>query len=213
MNAHQAKVYGKEPEGKPPMTVPHLDRRYLNGQESLLFGPFAAIGPKLLKYGSNTDLFKSVNSSNLMTMLIAGAKNLPLIQYSIEQVLMKKKDRMTELRRFVPDAKDEDWDLHIAGKRVQVIKDSQADGRGYIQFGTEVINSEDHSIMALLGESPGASVSVAVALEIIEKNFPGYIEEWKEQLVEMIPSYGQSLIDDDELMRGIRKESKAILGL
>ncbi|CAD2071416.1 putative malate:quinone oxidoreductase 2 [Jeotgalicoccus meleagridis] len=213
VNAHQAKVYGKEPEGKPPMTVPHLDRRYLNGQESLLFGPFAAIGPKLLKYGSNTDLFKSVNSSNLMTMLIAGAKNLPLIQYSIEQVLMKKKDRMTELRRFVPDAKDEDWDLHIAGKRVQVIKDSQADGRGYIQFGTEVINSEDHSIMALLGESPGASVSVAVALEIIEKNFPGYIEEWKEQLVEMIPSYGQSLIDDDELMRGIRKESKAILGL
>ena len=120
---------------------------------------------------------------------------------------------MTELRRFEPDAKDEDWDLHKAGKRVQVIKDSQADGRGYIQFGTEVINSEDHSIMALLGESPGASVSVAVALEIIEKNFPGYIEEWKEQLVEMIPSYGQSLIDDDELMRGIRKESKAILGL
>src|SRR5699024_3884673 len=105
------------------------------------------------------------------------------------------------------------WDLHIAGKRVQVIKDSQGDGRGYIQFGTAVINSEDHSIMSLLGESPGASVSVAVALGRIEKNLPGYIEEGKDEMIEMITSYGQSLIDDYEIMRAIRKESKAILGL
>ena len=78
---------------------------------------------------------------------------------------------MKELRRFVPNAKDEDWDIHIAGKRVQVIKDTKEHGRGYIQFGTEVVNSKDHSVIALLGESPGASTSVSVALEVLEKNF------------------------------------------
>lgn len=210
---HGAKVYGKEPKGKPPMTVPHLDRRYIGGKESLLFGPFAAIGPKLLKYGSNTDLFKSVNRYNVTTMLAAGLKNIPLVQYSIEQVLMKKENRMAELRRFFPDAKDEDWDLHIAGKRVQVIKDTEKDGRGYIQFGTEVVNSQDHSMIALLGESPGASVSVHVALEIIDNNFSAYKTAWKDKLSEMIPSYGQSLIHDADLLRKIRSENDKVLEL
>ena len=213
VSQHGAKVYGKEPKGKPPMTVPHLDRRYINGKESLLFGPFAAIGPKLLKYGSNTDLFKSVNRFNLLTMVSAGLKNIPLVQYSIEQVLMKKENRMEELRRFVPDAKDEDWDLHIAGKRVQVIKDTNEHGRGYIQFGTEVVNSQDHSVIALLGESPGASVSVHVALDIIDKNFPAYKEKWLDKLTEMIPSYGQSLINDSTLLKEIRNNNNKILKL
>src|SRR5699024_7147249 len=172
VHRHNAKVYGKEPHGTPPMTVPHLDRRYMGSKESLLFGPFAAIGPKFLKNGSNLDLFKSIKTDNLLTMMSAGVKNLPLVKYSIQQVLMRKDDRMQELRRFVPDAKDEDWDLHIAGKRVQVIKDTEEHGRGFIQFGTEVVSSEDNSMIALLGESPGASVSVSVALEVFKKSFP-----------------------------------------
>src|SRR5699024_3283970 len=125
VDRHDAKVYGKEPKGTPPMTVPHLDRRYLEDKTSLLFGPFAAIGPKFLKEGSNMDLFRSLKSDNLLTMLSAGAKNLPLVKYSIQQVMMDKADRMKELRKFVPDAKDEDWDLHVAWKRVQVIKDTE----------------------------------------------------------------------------------------
>lgn len=202
---HNAKVYGKEPYGTPPMTVPHLDRRYIQGQESLLFGPFAAIGPKFLKYGSNMDLVKSIKPDNLLTLVSAGIKNMPLVKYSIQQVMMRKEDRMAELRKFVPDAKDEDWDIHIAGKRVQVIKDTEEHGKGFIQFGTEVVSSEDNSVIALLGESPGASVSVSVALEVFKQSFPEYRETWDAKLKEMIPSYGQSLIEDSELLYKVRE--------
>ena len=213
VSRHNAKVYGKEPYGTPPMTVPHLDRRYIQGQESLLFGPFAAIGPKFLKYGSNLDLFKSINADNLLTMASAGVKNIPLVKYSIQQVLMRKADRMKELRRFVPDAKDEDWDIHIAGKRVQVIKDTEEHGKGFIQFGTEVVSSQDNSVIALLGESPGASVSVSVVLEVFRQSFPEYTEIWETKLKEMIPSYGQSLIEDSDLLEQVRKMSAEELEL
>ncbi|WP_020007204.1 malate dehydrogenase (quinone) [Salinicoccus albus] len=213
VSQHDAKVYGKEPPGTPPMTVPHLDRRYMQGDQSLLFGPFAAIGPKFLKQGSNLDLLKSINPSNIITMLSAGAKNMPLVKYSIQQVMMDKEDRMKELRKFVPDAKDEDWDLLVAGKRVQVIKDTKEHGRGFIQFGTEVVHSEDNSVTALLGESPGASVSVSVALEVFEKSFPQYIEKWTPMIKEMIPSYGQSLIEDNVLLKEIRESTARDLEL
>ncbi|MEB6195269.1 malate dehydrogenase (quinone) [Mammaliicoccus sciuri] len=213
VSEHNAKVYGKEPPGTPPMTVPHLDRRYIQGKESLLFGPFAAIGPKFLKNGSNLDLFKSINTSNVVTMLSSGVKNLSLVKYSIQQVLQRKEDRMKELRRFVPDAKDEDWDIHIAGKRVQVIKDTEEHGRGFIQFGTEVVNSEDHTVIALLGESPGASTSVSVALEVIEKNFPQYMDKWESKIKEIIPSYGESLIEDSVLLKKTRKQTSEALEL
>ena len=118
---------------------------------------------------------------------------------------MRKEDRMAELRKFVPDAKDEDWDIHIAGKRVQVIKDTEEHGKGFIQFGTEVVSSEDNSVIALLGESPGASVSVSVALEVFKQSFPEYRETWDAKLKEMIPSYGQSLIKDSELLYKVRE--------
>ncbi|KTT82403.1 malate:quinone oxidoreductase [Mammaliicoccus sciuri] len=213
VSEHNAKVYGKEPPGTPPMTVPHLDRRYIQGKESLLFGPFAAIGPKFLKNGSNLDLFKSINTSNVVTMLSSGVKNLSLVKYSIQQVLQRKEDRMKELRRFVPDAKDEDWDIHIAGKRVQVIKDTEEHGRGFIQFGTEVVNSEDHTVIALLGESPGASTSVSVTLEVIEKNFPQYMDKWESKIKEIIPSYGESLIEDTALLKKTRKQTAEALEL
>ncbi|MCJ0965205.1 malate dehydrogenase (quinone) [Mammaliicoccus sciuri] len=213
VSEHNAKVYGKEPPGTPPMTVPHLDRRYIQGKESLLFGPFAAIGPKFLKNGSNLDLFKSINTSNVVTMLSSGVKNLSLVKYSIQQVLQRKEDRMKELRRFVPDAKDEDWDIHIAGKRVQVIKDTEEHGRGFIQFGTEVVNSEDHTVIALLGESPGASTSVSVALEVIEKNFPQYMDKWESKIKEIIHSYGESLIEDTALLKKTRKQTAEALEL
>src|SRR5699024_704016 len=196
---HGAKVYGKEPPGTPPMTVPHLDTRFINGQKTLLFGPFASIGPKFLKYGSNLDLFKSVKPYNITTLLAAAAKNLPLLKYSFDQILMTKEGCMNHLRTFYPEARDEDWQLYTAGKRVQVIKDTEEYGKGFIQFGTEVVNSEDHSVIALLGESPGASTSVSVALEVLEKNFSEYKNDWKPKIQKMIPSYGKSLIEDVDL--------------
>ena len=210
---HDAKVYGKEPPGTPPMTVPHLDTRFINGQKTLLFGPFASIGPKFLKYGSNLDLFKSVKPSNITTLLSAAAKNLPLLKYSFDQILMTKEGCMNHLRTFYPEARDEDWQLYTAGKRVQVIKDTEEYGKGFIQFGTEVVNSEDHSVIALLGESPGASTSVSVALEVLEKNFSEYKNDWKPKIQKMIPSYGKSLIEDVDLMRKTRQQTSKDLEL
>ena len=213
IEAHDAKVYGKEPPGTPPMTVPHLDARYIEGKRTLLFGPFANVGPKFLKNGSNLDLFKSIKPYNITTMLAAAVKNLPLIKYSFDQIIMTKEGCMNHLRTFYPEARDEDWELYTAGKRVQVIKDTEKEGKGFIQFGTEVVNSEDHSVIALLGESPGASTSVSVALEVLEKNFPEQIGQWNAKIKEMIPSYGQSLIEDVELMRKIRRQTSKDLEL
>ncbi|EGG97457.1 putative malate dehydrogenase (quinone), partial [Staphylococcus warneri VCU121] len=210
---HDAKVYGKEPPGTPPMTVPHLDTRYIDGERTLLFGPFANVGPKFLKNGSNLDLFKSVKPYNITTLLASAVKNLPLIKYSFDQVIMTKEGCMNHLRTFYPEARDEDWQVYTAGKRVQVIKDTEEHGKGYIQFGTEVVNSQDHSVIALLGESPGASTSVSVALEVLEKNFAEYADEWKPLIKKMIPSYGESLIEDEQLMRKIRKQTSKDLKL
>ncbi|RAA69592.1 malate:quinone oxidoreductase, partial [Burkholderia multivorans] len=136
VSQHNAKVYGKAKVGAPPMSVPHLDTRYIDGKQSLLFGPFAGFSPKFLKTGSNMDLFKSVKPNNLLTMLSAGAKEMKLTQYLISQLMLSDDERIEELREFIPNAKKEDWDIVVAGQRVQVIKDTDK-GKGTLQFGTE----------------------------------------------------------------------------
>ncbi|OLO25255.1 malate:quinone oxidoreductase [Alkalihalophilus pseudofirmus] len=209
---HHAKVYGKAKVGAPPMSVPHLDTRYIDNKKSLLFGPFAGFSPKFLKYGSVFDLLTSVRPNNLLTMLAAGAKNVPLTNYLIQQVMLSKEKRLEELREFIPNAKSEDWDLVVAGQRVQVIKDTEA-GVGTLQFGTEVITAEDGSIAALLGASPGASTAVHVMLEVIKKCFPQQIDEWEPKIKEMIPSYNLSLMDNPELLQEIHSSTAQVLGL
>ncbi|HLO11067.1 MAG TPA: malate:quinone oxidoreductase [Pseudoneobacillus sp.] len=210
---HHAKVYGKAKVGAPPMSVPHLDTRFIDNNKSLLFGPFAGFSPKFLKTGSMFDLITSVKPDNLVTMLSAGAKNIPLTKYLIEQVMLSKEKRMEELREFIPNAKSEDWDIVVAGQRVQVIKDTEAGGKGTLQFGTEVISAADGSIAALLGASPGASTAVNVMLEVLEKCFPQHFEEWESKLIEMIPSYGVSLAENPELFQKIHTSTAQTLGL
>lgn len=212
VNQHLAKVYGKAKVGAPPMSVPHLDTRYIDGERALLFGPYAGFSPKFLKTGSYFDLVGSVKPNNLLTMLSAGAKEMKLTQYLISQVLQNNEARMEELREFVPNAKTEDWEIVVAGQRVQVIKDTDK-GRGTLQFGTEVITSQDGTVAALLGASPGASTAVHVMLQVIEKCFPMYMDEWKTQLVEMIPSYGQKLGDNEALFKQVNEEVAAALQL
>lgn len=196
---HHAKVYGKAKVGAPPMSVPHLDTRYIDGKKSLLFGPFAGFSPKFLKTGSNLDLIKSVTPNNVFTMLAAGAKEMSLTKYLIEQVMLSHDKRVEELREFIPDAKAEDWGTVVAGQRVQVIKDTEVGGKGTLQFGTEVVSATDGSVAALLGASPGASTAVHVMLEVLERCFPEFIEEWQPRVKEMVPSYGVSLSDNREL--------------
>ncbi|HCX47734.1 MAG TPA: malate:quinone oxidoreductase [Bacillus sp. (in: Bacteria)] len=210
---HHAKVYGKAKVGAPPMSVPHLDTRYIDNKKSLLFGPFAGFSPKFLKTGSMFDLVASVKPNNILTMLAAGAKEMSLTKYLIQQVMLSKEQRMEELREFIPNAKSEDWDLVIAGQRVQVIKDTEAGGKGTLQFGTEVITATDGSIAALLGASPGASTAVHVMLEVINRCFPQYIKEWEPKIKEMIPSYGVSLLDNPSLLREVHSSTAEILGL
>jgi len=209
---HHAKVYGKAKVGAPPMSVPHLDTRFIDGKKTLLFGPFAGFSPKFLKTGSNLDLIRSVKPNNLMTMLAAGAKNIPLTKYLIQQVMLSKEQRIEELREFVPNAKSEDWEIIVAGQRVQVIKDTPS-GKGMLQFGTEVIHASDGSVAALLGASPGASTAVHVMLDVIKKCFPNHVTNWEPKIKEMIPSYGLSLSQHPELIHTIKTTTNKTLGL
>jgi len=210
---HHAKVYGKAKVGAPPMSVPHLDTRFIDNKKSLLFGPFAGFSPKFLKTGSNLDLINTVKPNNVITMLAAGVKEMSLTKYLIQQVLLSKEQRMEELREFIPNAKSEEWDLVVAGQRVQVIKDTAEGGKGTLQFGTEVITAADGSIAALLGASPGASTAVHVMLEVIKKCFPQHMKEWQAKIKEMIPSYGVSLMENPELLHEIHTSTAETLGL
>lgn len=207
---HNAKVYGKAKVGAPPMSVPHLDTRYIDDKKTLLFGPFAGFSPKFLKYGSHMDLLRTIKPDNLVTMMAAGLKEIPLTRYLIQQVLLSKEQRMEELREFIPNSKSEDWEMVVAGQRVQIIKDTAA-GKGTLQFGTEVISSSDGSIAALLGASPGASTAVHVMLEVLEKCFSQHIKSWEPKIKEMIPSYGISIMEHPELWKEIQNSTQELL--
>lgn len=187
---HNAKVYSKAGPNDPPMSTPHLDTRYINGKRELLFGPFAGFSPKFLKEGSNLDLLKSVQLDNISPLLGAFWKNLPLTKYLIQQVTMSFEDRMEDLRKFVKNAKNEDWEIMHAGQRVQIIKKDEYTG-GELQFGTEVVSSKDGSITCLLGASPGASTATYVMLTTLKKAFPELMSSTKNKalLNTIVPAY------------------------
>ncbi|MEQ8905295.1 malate dehydrogenase (quinone) [Ekhidna sp.] len=212
INQHYAKVYSKAGIGDPPMSVPHLDTRYINGKRALLFGPFAGFSPKFLKEGSNLDLFKSVKLDNVKAMFGAFWHNLPLTKYLIHQVSMSFDDRMDALRAFVKDAKNEDWELKVAGQRVQIIKRDEFEG-GKLEFGTEVISSKDGRITCLLGASPGASTSVNIMLEVLEQAFPELLskETSKDILKEMVPFWKAEV--DEKLFNTMLDKTTQVLNL
>lgn len=211
---HEAKVYGKASVGSPPMSVPHLDTRMIKGKRELLFGPYAGFTTKFLKQGSFFDLAKSIRTSNIKAMLGAGIHNIPLTRYLIEQVRQSEEDRLQALREFVPAARMEDWELEIAGQRVQVIKTDEEEG-GVLEFGTEVVSAKDGSIAALLGASPGASTAVSIMIGLLGRCFPQKIasEAWQKKLKEMIPSFGGSLASDPGLLKSVRNWSSLVLEL
>jgi len=212
---HQAKVYGKAALGAPPMSVPHLDTRIINGKRELLFGPYAGFTTRFLKNGSLLDLPLSLKSSNLVPMMSAGLRNIPLTKYLIDQVRQSPEDRLDALRDFVPTAQLEDWELEIAGQRVQVIKKDEKNGGGVLEFGTEMVSAADGSIAALLGASPGASTTVSIMLNLLQVCFKEQYgtPEWQEKLQEMIPSFGKSLCDDEELCSETRAYTSRVLEL
>lgn len=185
---HSSKVYGMAEIGAPPMSVPHLDARIVDGQRSLLFGPYAGFTPKFLKTGSWFDLFASLRWHNLLPMLAVAVQNLGLLRYLIREVFASRGQRLESLYRFYPGANTDDWVREVAGQRVQVIKpDSKR--AGVLQFGTEVIAQSDGSIAGLLGASPGASTAPSIMLDVLETCFPAKLSLWKKTLRTMVPTY------------------------
>lgn len=211
---HLAKVYGKASVGSPPMSVPHLDTRVIDGKKVLLFGPFATFSTKFLKNGSLLDMFSALTTDNILPMTHAGLDNLSLSTYLMGQLMLSQEDRMDSLREYFPEAKSEDWELIQAGQRVQVIK-KDAEHGGVLQFGTEVVSSADGSIAALLGASPGASTAAPIMLSVLEKTFKEKMQspQWQTKLKEIIPSYGQKLNDDLALTNQTRAWSSERLQL
>ncbi|TKK66179.1 malate:quinone oxidoreductase [Ilyomonas limi] len=211
---HNAKVYGQAPVGSPPMSVPHLDTRFIKGKKELLFGPYAGFTTKFLKQGSWLDLILSLRIKNIFPMMAAGWHNIPLTKYLIQQVRQSPEDRLEALKQFVPTAKLEDWKLEVAGQRVQVIKKDEEEG-GILEFGTEVVSAADGSLAALLGASPGASTAVSIMITVLNRCFKEEMQtpEWQQKLKQMIPSYGEPLGSDAKLCAEVRAYTSRVLKL
>jgi malate dehydrogenase (quinone) len=217
---HHAKVYGKAAVGSPPMSVPHLDTRIIGGKHSLLFGPYAGFSTRFLKHGELTDLFTSLSFENVIPLLDVARDNFRLAEYLIGQVLETSNQQFTTLKQFFPRAVKKDWKEAVAGQRVETIKPLESKGllkheEGELEFGTELVVAEDKSIVALLGASPGASTAAFIAIEVIEKCFNEELtaNHWLPRLKAIIPSYGESLIDDAALTQRIRADTAAALRL
>ncbi|TCV92250.1 malate dehydrogenase (quinone) [Biostraticola tofi] len=214
VSGHLAKVYGKASVGAPPMSVPHIDTRVLDGQRTLLFGPFATFSSKFLKQGSWLDLFRTLTRQNILPMMHVGLDNFDLLKYLISQLVMSDKTRLDALREYYPEARLEDWSLIDAGQRVQIIKKDAKKG-GVLQFGTEVVSAADGSLSALLGASPGASTAAPIMLGLLGTMFKEHMAstEWQEKLRQIIPSYGQELNGNLALTNSIRAHTSELLQL
>ena len=211
---HTSKVYGKAAVGAPPMSVPHLDTRMINGKPALLFGPFAGFTTKFLKQGSKMDLAKSVKVNNFKAMISVGRHNLDLTKYLLKETSQSHEQRMNALREFLPQAENKDWQLENAGQRVQIIKNCNKKW-GKLEFGTEIVAAKDGTLAALLGASPGASTSVQAMIDVLERCFQNNLksQDWQQKLKALIPSYGESLIENAALLKQVRQRNLVSLKL
>lgn len=213
VNKHNLKAYGKAAVGAPPMSVPHLDARVIDGRPVLLFGPCAGFSPKFLKTGGYMDLVKSIKWHNLVPMAAAGLQNLDLCVYLMKELLATKSKRLRTLREFCPTATGEDWSLVTAGQRVQCMKKDKKK-IGILQFGTEVVAAKDGSICGLLGASPGASIAVSVALDALKRCYGSkFTDEWQERVKTLVPTYGTDLNKCADKAKEVRESTAGVLGI
>ena len=209
---HNAKVYGQASVGAPPMSVPHLDTRYVDGKRSLLFGPYAGFKPNFLKQGSYFDLPLSVRLNNVYPMTRAGAANTSLVKYLVTELFKSREARLGALHRYYPEAVGDDWELITAGQRVQIMKRDAKKG-GVLQFGTEVVSASDGSLAALLGASPGASTAAPIMLNLLNRCFPSRMAAWEPRIRELVPGYGMKLNDNPSLADELMGYTAKVLGI
>lgn len=214
VNHHLAKVYGQASVGAPPMSVPHIDTRIIDGKRAVLFGPFATFSTKFLKNGSLWDLLGSTNKSNIMPMINVGLDNFSLVKYLVGQVMQNDKDRLAALQEYYPLAKKSDWRLWQAGQRVQIIKRDEDKG-GVLRLGTEVVSDDHGTVAALLGASPGASTAAPIMLHLMEQVFKEKVNSpaWQEKLRSVVPTYGSRLSGDPQAIQQALAHTSEVLGL
>ena len=211
---HLEKVYGQASVGAPPMSVPHLDARFIDGKRVVLFGPFATFSTKFLKNGSFMDLLSTTTTDNVLPMTHVGLDNFDLVKYLISQVMLSDDERFDALKEYYPDARKEDWKLIQAGQRVQIIK-KDADKGGVLKLGTEVVVDQQKTISALLGASPGASTAAPITLNVLKQMFPEQFAsaQWQNRIHAIVPSYGQKLNDNPALTQQVWDDTAATLQL
>ncbi|PDO90398.1 malate dehydrogenase (quinone) [Kosakonia pseudosacchari] len=211
---HLQKVYGQASVGAPPMSVPHIDARYIDGKRVVLFGPFATFSTKFLKNGSFFDLLSTTTTSNFMPMTHVGLDNFDLVKYLIGQVMLSDEDRFEALKEYYPQARKEDWKLIQAGQRVQIIKKDEDKG-GVLKLGTEVVVDQQKTISALLGASPGASTAAPITLNVLKKMFPEQFNspQWQSKIRDIVPSYGQQMNGNVALTQKVWDDTAATLQL
>ncbi|KID00312.2 malate dehydrogenase (quinone) [Hafnia alvei] len=211
---HLEKVYGQASVGAPPMSVPHLDARFIDGKRVVLFGPFATFSTKFLKNGSIFDLLSTTTTSNFIPMTDVGLDNFDLVKYLISQVMLSDDDRFASLKEYYPLAQKADWKLIQAGQRVQIIKKDPEKG-GVLKLGTEVVVDKQRTISALLGASPGASTAAPITLNVIKQMFPEQFNspEWQSKIRDIVPSYGQKLNGNAALTQKTWDDTAAALQL
>ncbi|GAC66623.1 malate:quinone oxidoreductase [Gordonia soli] len=208
--AHTAKVYGQAAVGAPPMSVPHLDARVVDGRRHLLFGPYATFSTRLLKSGSLTDAFTTLRWRNLPVIAAAMWHNLALIRFLIVQLLATRSRKFEQLRRFLPTAVDGDWELIPAGQRAQLVVPDES-AVGAIHQGTELVTSADRSISGVLGASPGASTAVTIMVDVLRTAFPDrWTTGWEHRIGEAIPDLDRSDWTDDAVRRSFTDTSTAL---
>ncbi|WP_210080366.1 malate dehydrogenase (quinone) [Pantoea endophytica] len=213
-NRHLEKVYGQASVGAPPMSVPHIDSRTLDGKKVVLFGPFATFSTKYLKNGSLFDLLSATTTSNIIPMTHVGIDNFDLVKYLIGQVMLNDDDRFAALKEYYPNARKEDWKLIQAGQRVQIIK-KDAEKGGLLKLGTEIVTDQQKTLAALLGASPGASTAAPITLDVMKKLFPEQFAspEWQQKIRAIVPSFGQKLNGNTALTQQVWDNTAATLQL